>query len=243
VIDNPDKGKTLVVQSWEGEKVLGRVQVTFDGQGRVKKWSTSQPILVDESVPEDPAMKALVAAFQKPILQQRDRKVAVAGEALSQNADLGPIIADGMVAATTKQGVVAALMNTGGVRASLEPGDITYGAAISVQPFNNTLVVMDLTGAQLKDTLEIRRMWPSAALRYNVDPSKPQGSRITELTIDGRSVDPAATYRIVTNNFMAGGGDDLTPLKNSTGYRYETGIVDIDAFVDYLAAHSPVTSR
>jgi len=242
VVDNPEHGKTLVVQSWEGEKVLGRLQVTFDSKGRVKKWSTSQPIIVDEAVPEDPALKALVAAFQKPIAQQRDRKIAVATEAIPQDSALGGIIADAMVAATAKQSVVAALMNTGGVRASLEPGDITYGMAISVQPFNNTLVVLDLTGAQIKDTLEIRPVRASAALHYNYDGSKPQGSRVSNLTLEGRPLDPIAIYRIVVNNFMANGGDDFVPLKNSTGYRYDTGILDIDAFTEYLAAHSPLSA-
>lgn len=241
VVDNPDKGKTLVVSSWEGGKVLGRIQVTFDSRGHVKKWSTTQPILVDETIPEDPSLKALVEAFQKPIAQQRDRKIAVAAQPL-RGAELGRIIADAMAAATAQQNVVAALMNTGGVRAALEPGDITFGAAISVQPFNNTLVVMDLTGAQLKDTLEIRQVWTSTALRYNFDAAKPQGSRVSGLTLNGKELDPAATYRITVNNFMAGGGDDFITLKNSTGYRIDTGLLDIDAFLDYLTAHSPITA-
>ncbi len=243
VIDNPEKGKTLVVSSWEGEKVLGRIQVTFDGKGRVKTWSTSQPIAVDETIPEDPTIKALVQAFEKPLAAQRDRKIAVASGPLPKDQVLGRIIADAMVAATARQNVVAALMNTGGVRAAIEPGDITYGMAISVQPFNNTLVVMDLTGTQLKDTLEIRQAWTSAAIHHIFDASKPQGSRVSELTVSGKPVEPATTYRMVVNNFMAGGGDGFDPLKNSTGYRYDTGIVDIDAFTDYLAAHSPIAAK
>lgn len=247
VIDNPENGKTLVVTSWEGEKVLGRLQVTFDSRGRVKKWSTSQPIIVDESIPEDPSMKALVEAFQKPIAAQRDRKIAVAAEAISQDAPLGEIIADAMLAATAKQNVVVSLMNRGGVRASLEPGDITFGAAISVQPFNDTLVVMDVTGAQLKQALEdiveaarTRVLWVSAGTRYTLDPSKPFGSRVSDLTIAGRPLDLAAIYRICTNDFLAKGGDGVVTLRDSTGYRYDTKILDIDALVDYLAAHSPV---
>jgi 5'-nucleotidase len=243
VIDNPDQGKTLIVSSWEGAKVLGRIQVTFDSKGRVKRWSTEQPILVDDTILEDPAMKALLEAFQKPIAQQRDRKIAVAAERLPQGQVLGRIIADAMVAATSPQNVVAALMNTGGVRASLEAGDITYGMAISVQPFNDTLVVMDLTGEQLKDALEVRQVWTSAALRYTFDAAKPQGTRVSGLTLAGKPIDPATTYRIAVNDFMAGGGDGFLTLKNSTGRRDKTGILDIDAFTGYLAAHSPLTAQ
>ncbi|MEO5926038.1 MAG: bifunctional metallophosphatase/5'-nucleotidase [Bryobacteraceae bacterium] len=240
VIDNPDHGKTLVVQAWEGEKVLGRLQVTFDRKGRVKKWSDSQPIRVDESIAEDPTLKALVAAFQKPIAQQRDRKIGTAEGALGQNTVMGEIIADAMLAATAPQKTVAALMNTGGVRASLEPGDITFGSAIAVQPFNNTLVVMDLNGVQLKQTLEVRPVWVSKGVRYTFDATKPQGSRVSELTLNAQPVSDSATYRVVVNNFMADGGDGFIALKNSTGYRYDTGLLDIDTLVNYLGEHSPI---
>jgi 5'-nucleotidase len=247
-VDNPEHGKTLVVQSWEGEKVLGRLQVTFDAKGRVKKWSDTQPIRVDEAIAEEPTLRALVAAFEKPIAQQRDRKIAVTGSAIGQNAPMGELIADAMLAATAKQSTVVALLNGGGVRAAFEPGDITFGHAISVQPFNNTLIVMDLTGAQLKQSLEDiveaargRVIWVSAGTSYTLDPSKAAGSRVSNLMVSGKPVEPTATYRIVTNSFMADGGDGVVTLKNSTGYRYDTNTLDIDAFVDYLASHTPLT--
>jgi 5'-nucleotidase / UDP-sugar diphosphatase len=240
VIDNLDGGKTLVVQAWEGEKVLGRLQVTFDSKGRVKKWSDSQPIRVDESITEEPTLKALVAAFQKPIAQQRDRKIGVAETPLGQNTVMGEIIADAMLAATAVQKTVATFMNTGGVRASLEPGDITFGSVIAVQPFNNTLVVMDLTGVQIKQTLEVRAVWVSKGVRYTFDASKPQGSRVSDLTLNGQAVSDGSTYRIVVNNFMADGGDGFAALKNSTGYRYDTGLLDVDALIAYLSEHSPI---
>jgi 5'-nucleotidase len=247
VVTNADGGKALVVQSWEGERVLGRLEVTFDDKGHVKKWSSDQPIVIDESVPEDPALAALVAAFQKPIAQQRDRKIAVATETIPQNPALGEKIADAMLEATASQKTVVALINSGGVRAALEKGDITFGNAISVQPFNNKLVVMDLTGAQLKQSLEdiveaerSRTLWVSAGTRYVIDPSKPKGSRISDLTIAGQPVDPAATYRVCVNDFLANGGDGVVTLKNATGYRYDTGLLDIDVFLDYLTKHSPI---
>ncbi len=250
VVDNPDQGKTIVVQSWEGEKVLGRVQVTFDEQGRVTRWSTTQPVMVDETVAEDATLHTLVEAFQKPLLQQRDRKVGSAAEAIPQNAAMGELIADAMLAATAKQGAVAALMNIGGVRAALEPGDITYGAALSVQPFNNTLVVMDVSGAQLQQALEdiveasrFRVLWISAGSSYALDPTQPAGRRVTELMIAGKPVDRNATYRITTNNFVAGGGDGVETLKSAKGYRYDTGMIDSDAFIDYIAAHSPLRAK
>jgi 5'-nucleotidase len=247
VVDNAEHGKTLVVQSWEGEKVLGRLQVTFDSKGRVKKWSDAQPIRVDESIAEDPALDALVAAFEKPLAGQRDRKIAVAASAIAEGAAMGELIADAMLAATAKQNTVVALLNGGGIRASLQPGDITFGSAIAVQPFNDTLVVMDVTGAQLKQSIEdiveasrSRVLWVSAGTGYTLDPAKPMGSRVSDLTIGGRPVDPAATYRICVPSFVAKGGDGVNTLKTSSGYRYDTGVLDIDAFIEYLSTHTPV---
>ncbi|MFM2124802.1 MAG: hypothetical protein RL328_1253, partial [Acidobacteriota bacterium] len=245
IVDNPDQGKTIVVQSWEGEKVLGRIQVTFDEQGRVTRWSSTQPVLVDETVPEQPALRALLAAFEKPIAQQRDRKVAEAAEPLAQSA-LGAIIADAMLAATANRKSVAAFIQGGGVRAALEPGAITYGAALAVQPFNDTLVVMDLTGAQILQALEDnssnagRILWTSAGTGYTLDASKPAGARISDLRIAGKPVDPVAAYRVVVQDYLANGGDNAITLKNSSGFREDTRLLDIDIFLDYLAAHSPV---
>jgi 5'-nucleotidase/UDP-sugar diphosphatase len=247
LVDNPEGGKTVVVQSWEGAKLMGRVQVTFDSRGRVKKWSTSQPVIVDESIPEDPTLMALVAAFEKPLAQQRDRKIAAAARAIASDGQMGGIIADAMLEATSKQGAVAALLNGGGVRAAFEPGDITWGMAISVQPFDNTLILMDVTGAQLRQALEDiveaarnRVLWVSQGTRYALDPSKPAGSRVTGLEIAGKPVEAPAVYRIVVPSFLATGGDGVNTLKNSTGFRSDTGLLDIDAFTDYLAARSPV---
>ncbi|MEP6961964.1 MAG: 5'-nucleotidase, partial [Acidobacteriota bacterium] len=190
-----------------------------------------------------------VEAFQKPIAQQRDRKIAEAATAISQGAALGEMIADAMLEATATQNPVLAMVNGGGIRAALEKGDITFGNAISVQPFNNKLIVMDVTGAQLKRSLEdiveasrFRTLWVSKGTRYAIDTSKPDGSRISNLTIGGRPVDPAATYRICVNDFVAGGGDGVVTLKNSSGYRYDTGLLDIDAFLDYLTKHSPIAA-
>jgi 5'-nucleotidase len=247
VVNNPDHGKTLVVQAWEGDKVLGRLQVTFDDRGVVKSWSTTQPLAVDESVPEEPAVAALVEAFQKPIAAQRNQKIAVAAEALAKDEQLGSIIADSMLAATAKQKVVLALIQGGGIRAALEPGDITFGNAISVQPFNNKLVVMDITGQQLQQSIEdiveasrYRVLYVSQGTSYHLQPLKPAGQRVTDLVVAGKPLDPGATYRICVSDFVANGGDGIVTLKESTGYRYDTGLLDIDAFIDYLMAHSPI---
>ncbi len=149
-------------------------------------------------------------------------------------------------------------MNPGGVRADLGAGDVTYEEAFTVQPFANTLVTLDLTGAQLDCVLEQqyvvnRVLQPSATVRYTVDldgtagtPADPcSGQRVSALTIEGASVNPAAVYRVTVNGFLADGGDGFTVLREGTN-RVTTSI-DLDAFVAYLGANPgvapPATDR
>ncbi|MDG4761516.1 bifunctional metallophosphatase/5'-nucleotidase [Micromonospora sp. WMMD710] len=169
---------------------------------------------------------------------------------------LGNLIADAQLAATDdEQNAVAAFMNPGGVRADLDAGTVTYEEAFTVQPFANNLVTLDLTGAQLYCVLEQqfvtgRVLYPSSNVGYVVDlngttaPTADPcaGTRVVRgsLTIGGTAVDTAATYRVTVNNFLAGGGDGFSAL--TAGTNLVTGQIDLDAFVAYLTAQSPVAA-
>ena len=177
---------------------------------------------------------------------------------------LANLIADAQLAATTaagEGGAQIAFMNPGGVRDDLlygeisggeQPGEVTYGEAFSVQPFGNLLVTMDLTGAQIERLLEqqaiagrpggrdVLILGVSAGFTFSYNPNGPFGDRIDPATIqlNGRTLDPAATYRIVTNNFLADGGDSFTVFTEGTN-RIGGGD-DLVAFIEYLDANSPV---
>jgi 5'-nucleotidase len=178
---------------------------------------------------------------------------------------LGDLIADAQLAATSAPGdggAVIALMNPGGVRADLTypgstagegDGKVTYGEAFTVQPFGNLLVSLDLTGAQVEKVLE--QQWTtqpdgsvrflhlgvSQGLTYSWSTSAPVGDKIDPATIklNGTALDPAATYRVTVNSFLADGGDGFLELCNGTNRL--GGGVDLDAFTSYLAKFSPVT--
>ena len=171
---------------------------------------------------------------------------------------IGNLIADAQWATTrTTTGAVAALMNPGGVRAEINQGAITYEEAFTVQPFGNYLTTLTLTGAQLQCVLEQQFvlntvLQPSSTLRYSVDPSGAlgssgnpcTGSRVPDasVTINGVPVDPAASYRITVNNFLADGGDSFSTL---TSYSARTDVVspedDLAALVQYLGANRPIS--
>ena len=174
------------------------------------------------------------------------------------------VIADAQLAATSAAGnggAQIALMNPGGVRASLtyaqisggeQPGQVTYGEAFAVQPFGNLLVTMDLTGAQLHDLLEqqavkgrpggrdVLILGVSQGFTFTYDPAAAFGDRVdpASIKLNGTVVAPGGTYRIVTNNFLADGGDAFTVFREGTNR--VGGGDDLEALTDYLGANSPV---
>ncbi|MCW2848385.1 MAG: 5-nucleotidase [Marmoricola sp.] len=177
----------------------------------------------------------------------------------SGESPLGDLIADAQLADTSAvtggRTPVVAFMNPGGIRADLSfasstrgeaPGEITYEEAFTVQPFNNYLVSLNLTGQQLYDVLTQQVTGSNAAapkvlsvsrgFRYRLGAGGPVDGSVA---LNGVPVDKAATCRVVTNNFLADGGDGFPAFAAGTA-KYIGGL-DIDALSDYLTAHSPYT--
>jgi 5'-nucleotidase len=175
---------------------------------------------------------------------------------------LGDVIADGQLYDTTGPGfnAVAAFMNPGGIRADLTyasssagegDGNVTYGEMFTVQPFGNNLVTMTLTGAQLKTMLEQQFcneamtatrpntiLQPSAGFTYSWTAAAACGAKVSNVMLNGVALDPAASYRVTVNSFLADGGDGFPVLKAGTDR--VGGAVDTDAFENYFQAFSPV---
>lgn len=187
---------------------------------------------------------------------------ATTEEARGAESTLGNFVADIQLWAAQQRfpETQVALMNPGGLRANLvyassnanDPdGNVTYAEAAAVQPFANTLFTMTLSGAQLKAVLEEQwqpagasrpflKLGVSDGLTYITDYDAPAGSRITHLELDGVAVDPAGQYRIVTNSFLAAGGDNFRTLAQGTE-RADSGLVDLQAQVDWFAANGEAT--
>jgi 5'-nucleotidase/UDP-sugar diphosphatase len=245
-------GRTVhVVQAWEWGKVVGSLTLQFDAEGRVVGVPSAVVTPVDESIAPDPAVSSIVSAFYKPIealakavVGQADDNFPRRGPDGEDNA-LDRLIADAMLAATKKTGAVAAFMNSGGVRASLESGPITFGELKEIQPFDNTLVVLDLSGEELLKSIEHGAgagglLLPSEGTTYTIDPKALRGKRVSDVVIAGSPIDLRKTYRIVTNSFLAAGGDAHEAMKGAKGFRIDTGILDSDSFVDYVRSRSPL---
>ncbi|MBT0667861.1 bifunctional metallophosphatase/5'-nucleotidase [Novosphingobium profundi] len=158
---------------------------------------------------------------------------------------LDQLIADSQLAATRDAGAQIAFMNTGGVRADVEPGQdgaVTFGQIFAVQPFGNTLVTRSFTGAQIKAILENgvgekpspSVMVPSANVTYTIDRTRPIGQRIGALTYDGKPMAMDATYRVTVNSFLDQGGDGFAGLTEGTDPT--VGGLDLDALEAWLSA-------
>lgn len=208
------------------------------------------------SFAKDPRQTALIEAYERLARPLAQRVVGRLGGALPRDVNaagesaLGQVIADAQLAATRDAGAQLALMNPGGIRAPLPlPADglLRYEMLFSVQPFYNNLVTMTLSGAQLLQLLE--QQWlnqPTPAGRvlqvsrgfgYTWDASRPPGQRVLpgSMTLNGQAVSPETRVRITVNSFMAAGGDNFSVLRQGSDRR--TGLMDIDAFEAYVAAH------
>jgi len=148
-------------------------------------------------------------------------------------------------------GVDIALQNAGGVRVDLDAGNVTVGNVYTVLPFRNVLVRLTMTGAEVKQTLEDAitfllagagntGTYPYAAsLRFRVDLNQPANNRVSNLEVKNAqdawvALNPAATYRVITNDFVADGGDGWVTLRSVTGARRENTFLDYaDSFLRY----------
>jgi 5'-nucleotidase len=204
---------------------------------------------------EDLAEKALVTRYAAAVAPIASRVIGHLTGPATRNVQDGEsaaadLIADSMLAASrspTEGGAQLALVNATGVRVDLPGGNVRYDAAFAMMPFGNNLVVMTLTGAQLKSALEqqfgasIRAgfttpaaLAPSEGFTYTVDMSKPAGSRLVDMRLLGRAIDPAKSYRVVVNNYLASGGDNLSAFTAGTEIT-DRNIIDLDALVDWIA--------
>lgn len=145
------------------------------------------------------------------------------------------------------------LMNAGGVREDLVAGEVTYQEAFNVQPFGNDLMYGTLTGADIIQALE--QQWknpederPRLALgvsdnfSYTYDQNAPQGERIIQATINGEPLVPDANYTVAASTFLFEGGDGFTALQNVQNPQ-NAGVVDVTAFIDYLANTENIEPR
>ena len=290
VLDPAGKPR-LVTSAYSTGRVITEINLTLGKLGQVKRWKTiasNHVVTNDFGTRPEPVITALINRYSALVAPIRDKVLGQIAPADTQNnlsrtaqtdgldSPVGNLIADAQKAdtSTIPAGGTApaiALMNPGGIRADLVENtdkNVTYGAAFSVQPFNNYVVSMDLTGAQIKSVLN--EQWngrnesvtptdPSktstykvlqvSGLQYKWDRSDAAGTGnaiVGDVMVDADRngsyesvLNDATTYRVVVNSFLSDGGDGFATLAKGANKYY--GGLDIDSLAKYLAANNPYT--
>ena len=241
----------LVTQAFAHGTAYAHVDVAIDpATGDVaEKSATIVTTWADQGPGLKPvaAVASLVASAQERVKLLTERVIGVAADDILRSENeagesaLGNLIADAQRAA---MGTDFAFMNAGGIRSDLLAGEVTWGEVFAVQPFDNVLVRMELTGKQIERLLNQQwenqprpRMLKISGLAYTWDSRLPVGDRIVEIRDDTRiPLDPNAVYSVAANSFIAGGGDNFSVLTKGTGRR--NGPRDLDTLVEYIGGLS-----
>jgi 5'-nucleotidase len=248
----------VVTQADSAGHLLSRITMRVDrAAGTVQDIAVNNVVMDPAAFAPDPTLAGYLEDVRARSRAELARPVATIAGGLSRRenasgeAPLGDLIADAELAATRDRGAQIAFMNTGGIRKDLEVGEkgvVSFGQAQAVLPFGNTMVLLDLTGAQLRQLLEQQWQRPGAGdptvlqvshgLAYEWDGTQPPGRRVVpgSLKLDGVPIQDGKTYRVAANNFLADGGDNFPAFAQGTR-REATDIRDLDAVVAWLKAH------
>ncbi|EGN3745918.1 bifunctional UDP-sugar hydrolase/5'-nucleotidase [Salmonella enterica] len=260
----PDKQNGIwIVQAHEWGKYVGRADFEFrNGEMKMvnyqlipvnlkKKvtWDNgkSERVLYTPEIAENPQMLSLLTPFQNKGKAQLEVKIGSVNGLLEGDrskvrfvqTNMGRVILAAQIART---GADFGVMSGGGIRDSIEAGDITYKSVLKVQPFGNIVVYADMSGKEVVDYLTaVAQMKPDSGAYpqfANVSFVAKEG-KLTDLKIKGEPVDPAKTYRMATLSFNATGGDGYPRIDNKPGY-VNIGFIDAEVLKEFIQQNSPL---
>jgi 5'-nucleotidase len=234
VVDDRVDGRPVMIAGALGQ-YLAVADLVMDPVKKKVVESSQRVLTAYADGPPDSAWTARIAHWNTDVAAVAAQVIGSSGVALHRRtpeSTIGNLICDAMRADAN---VDIALQNPGGMRADLNEGPITRGEVYAVMPFDNTIVTMELTGAQVKLALEqsLRgsRVTQASGVRYVIN-----GSKVSSATLaDGTPIDDAKTYTVAVNNFMASGGDQYDALGQAVK-RTDTGRLIRDAMEAYIKA-------
>ncbi|SDH50731.1 5'-nucleotidase / UDP-sugar diphosphatase [Vibrio xiamenensis] len=253
---------TYIVQAHEWGKYVGRADYEFrNGQlnlvsydlvpvnlkKKVKVNGESQRVLYEKAIPEDQAMLDFLRPYQEKGQTQLNVKIAETNGKLEgdrhvvrfQQTNLGRLIA---TAHMQRAKADFAIMNSGGVRDSIEGGDVTYKDVLRVQPFANNVTYVDMSGAEVMDYLNEVATKPvdsGAYAQFSGISMTVEHGKVNNVFIGGEQLRLDDTYRFTVPSFNAAGGDGYPKITNHPGF-VNTGFVDAEVLKDFLETNSPL---
>lgn len=273
VVDGKDvPGKTeptIIAQAYQYGDFLGNLDLTFDYKGKLTEYSGS---LIDVSkAAEDAKAAEILKPYADQIAELKNEEVGAnivneltnpRGAVSVRNSEtaLGNLITDGMLkkAKEYNKDAVIAMQNGGGIRAAINAGPLTVGEVLTTLPFGNTLATAKMTGAEIKDLLEISvgvapiengGFLHVSGMKFEYNSKNVKGERVTKMEVDNNgtleAIDPAKTYVIATNAFTAKGGDGLTPFATAyaEGRVTDLGLSDWENLRDFTASLKEVNYK
>ena len=251
---DPENDERVVVAPASHGRSVTVVDLAVDpATGDVVRPQTSafnQTVNLD--IAPDPQTEELIRQAHAAAAPEARKPVGEATDTIERamNADgespLADVIADCQLHATRSRGAQLAISNPDSLRTDLPRGPLDYATLHTVQPYGDRLYLVTVTGAQLQaafdhfaDDIGANGPAVSSNVRYTVDLRRPEGSRVTELRVDDKPVDPALEYTVVANEFLSSPEFNGSPLADR-GVRREAGFTDIGALLRYVADQGPL---
>ncbi|OSQ35654.1 bifunctional metallophosphatase/5'-nucleotidase [Thalassospira mesophila] len=256
---SPNGDPVLIVQAYAYSRYLGDLQVTFDDDGTPVKWA-GDPIMLDSSIKPAPDVLAAIDAKRAPVDAIRSQ---IVGEfntpadgshesCRAKECAMGDLVADAMLVKAGADYQIA-IQNGGGIRASIDEGQVDMGEVMTVLPFQNTLATFKLSGKDIVAALEHgvsgvaegKGQFPQVAgLRFDLDLAAGDGARVSNVMVlengSYSAINPDTLYGVVSNDFMRRGGDGYVLFRDNAVDAYDYGPNLEQAVAEYIAAHSPM---
>lgn len=254
---NKDGDEVFIVTAYRWGEYLGYIDVTYDADGKILAYHGA-PIHLTNATKQDEDLQKQVDAWRVPFeafaLQEIGETKVVLDQSTCQKKEctLGDLISDAILQYRLDGGSDAsfALVNAGGIRATIDEGTITRGEVLTSFPFSNAVVEVEFTGEQLQSIMEgivsgvnqdngnevTSFLQVSKGVKVEYNPANDAGERLVRLSVGDEEVDPAATYTVATIDFVAGGGD------NFFGPVDDLVVLDTldDVLVEYIKKNTPI---
>jgi 5'-nucleotidase len=248
LVKNAHSSTFLVTQAYSAGTAYADIQLGIDHKSKdvVSKSAAIYTTWADAGpgLSPDPKVSDLVAAADAKVAPLTQQVIGTAAAEITRTQnDAGESALGNLIADSQRQamGTDFAFVNPSGIRDDIHVGSVTWGQLYTVQPFNNILMKINLTGQQIYDVLNQQYASPSqpytkmlqiSGLTYTWDNNLPVGNQIVEVRKNGTPIDKTAVYTVTVNNFLQGGGDNFTVFKSGTNP--VVGPVDLDALVSYV---------
>ncbi|MDH3493338.1 MAG: 5'-nucleotidase C-terminal domain-containing protein, partial [Acidobacteriota bacterium] len=233
---------TIIVSTDAYTIELGKLELTYDKKtDKITAYKNHFNYLFDDEVEDDPNMLAVIDKWKTRLSSITEETVTTSTRALtrsySEESLLGNMVADAMLNSYPEYDF--AVTNSGGLRQDIDAGPVSVGELISAFPFPNTVVQLEMKGSDVRAMFEhgagltngILQVSKGVEMAY--DESKAAGKRIVSCRIKGEPLSDEKTYKVLTSNFLADGGDGFLMFKKASRYK-NTGVEMLQSMIRYM---------